>query len=1353
MIEAAAREFDLFVLHAAADAAFVHGYLLPAIDIDEADPRVMLPSRYELGSPTVTEVERAVRRSGTTLLVVSSASRGDRWTELGRVLAGTLGATGAHRLIPLLLDDAPVDLAIGALESLRFADRAGWDAEAARLRRLLGRAAPTGVRITCPYPGLRAFQAGDRERFFGRDRQVRELVQRLEDGARMLCIIGPSGSGKSSLVQAGVLPRLAAARFVVRTMRPGADPAAQLAQALDAAALDGAILDGAGRDGAGRDRPERPRVVLFIDQLEELFTLAAGPERARFIAALQACGNDPRCSIVAALRADFYGALMESELWPAVEYSRSELVPLRGKGLRDAIVLPAASAGAALEPELVERLCADAAAEPGALPLLQATLVELWDAFERRDGGGSAHRYLALADYERVGDGSTGIASALARRADVALAELTPAHRETARRVLLSLVSFGDGRAHTRRQQPIAALREREDPADLEQTLHALVARRLVTTGNGPSGPAIDLAHEALLTAWPTLRAWVETHGADEERKRALAGKVAEWKDARRGGFRDAKLLDAIELPDAERYLAHVAPRAGPVPELDQLIAHSRAELDALRRERDRAHRLLALSYEERGRQLLLEGTTMRALPYLHAARAVAETGAHAAASRSLRMLFAEAARTLPAITLAHRAPIERAAFSPDGRWIATASHDHTAAVWDVDTAVAVLAPLAHGGAVLDVAFGLDGTRLVTASADGSARVWSLASGELVAPPLEHAAKVHRACFSSDGETVLTASWDHTARVWSASSGAPISPPILHAGKIMCAQFSPDARRIVLAGAHHSAQVCDAATGERVFELAHADMVREAAFSADGAHILTASADRTAQLWDAATGTALRRLDHNASVIHAEFGARARILTAGRTEVRIWHLDNTAVAPAMVFAPRTPISCAAQSPGHRYLAIAFFDGTIQLSSAESGMPAAPQLEQVHHASSVAFSPGDQRLAAVLADGTARVWDLERACDAALPVAHAKGWLTCVAFDRDGTRLVTAGADRTARLWHAATGAPIGPALHHDHEILAAVFAPDGDRLVTVGSRVATLWNARTAQRTRALEHTEPVSMAAFRPDGAVLATAGRKGDVKIWDLRNDLAEPLHVHAHASALTGVWFSPDGAGLLTTCADGRARLWRDGAVPCAQCVRATSGTEGDRHTICFAHRDTVTHAAFDQDGARIATASRDRTARVWSVDGSPISPLLPHDDEVRRVAFSPDGTRVVTTSGAKVRVWDAGSGQLVLDALAHPRRVHAVRFSPDGAFLASACEDGNARLWDATTGRLIAPPLVHPRRVNDLAISPDGAYLATASGDPIGRIWRLPCDDRSLAEWTELVARCPYELVDAVLVERI
>jgi hypothetical protein len=205
-------------------------------------------------------------------------------------------------------------------------------------------------------------------------------------------------------------------------MRPAGDPMAQLARAL--ALAGGGDRDLPGAAAALRD-PARPRLALFVDQLEELLTLEDAAGRARFAAALRALGEDPRCWIITALRADFFGAFMESELWPEFEYGRCEVTPLRGRDLRDAIVMPAQTAGVVLDAALVERLVADTAAEPGALPLLQATLVELWDAFQRGPGASAANRYLILDDYERLGgEGRTAIATALARRADTALAVL-----------------------------------------------------------------------------------------------------------------------------------------------------------------------------------------------------------------------------------------------------------------------------------------------------------------------------------------------------------------------------------------------------------------------------------------------------------------------------------------------------------------------------------------------------------------------------------------------------------------------------------------------------------------------------------------------------------------------------------------------------------------------------------------------------------------------------------------------------------------------------------------------------------------------------------------------------------------
>jgi WD40 repeat protein len=1356
----ATSDFDLFVLHARPDGGFVRGYLLPALGLSEDSPRVMLPSKYELGRPVLMELERAIRTSRFTLLVVSRASRVDGWAEIGRLLAATLAESGEYRLIPLLLDDSPLELDIKYLVPLELQDRADWDAQATRLRRLLERPIPTEVRIACPYPGVAPFQRHDSGRFFGRDRMIHDIVQRMEDGARRLCIIGPSGCGKSSLIQAGVLGWLERGgtrgdRFVARTLRPGTDPLAQLARALSPRERSEGGEGGEHDRGDGGDRgdrgdrdlqlrdsvaallePGRPRLALFVDQLEELFTLEDGAVRARFAEALHALAEDPRCWVLAALRADFFGAFMESELWTDFEHGRCEVTPLRGRELRDAIAMPAQTAGVVLDTALVERLVADTAAEPGALPLLQATLVELWDALWHRAGAG-ASRYLILEDYEQLGgDGRTGIAAALARRADAALASLPPGRRDVARRVLLGLVSFGEGRTHTRRQQSLAVLREREDPDELDATVAALIERRLVTADTGPAGPTIDLSHEALITAWPTLRHWIEKYRADEERKRALTAKVLEWNEARRRGFEDAKLLDAVELLDAERYLAEGAASAGFVPGLAELVERSRAALEALRRQRDEARHLLALSYQERGRQLLLLGRPMGALPYLLRARELAETVGPRELSALLPMLFAEAARMLPLATIAHADRIERLAFSPDGARLATASRDRTARIWDAATGAPRCPPLSHGGAVLDIAFDDRGRRLVTACADGKVRIWNAVTGAELLPPLPHGTAAHLASFGAGGRTILTAAWDRTARLWDASTGEPRTPPLPHGGKIAAARLSPDGRQLVIAGAHRAARVWSADTGELQLELVHADIVRTAAFSADGARIVTASADRTARLWDARSGKELLAIAHGASVSRAELGPDGRhVLTTCDVAARVWDaVSGEPVSPPIEHAAR--IAGAAFSAGGEHVITASFDRTVRSSDATSGRPMALPFEHTREVLHVALDRGGRRVATATADGTARVWSVERALARSLALAHGRKWINSLAFDRGGARLATAGADGTVRLWQLAGETAAGPVLRHDHPVHTAAFSPDGTRLVAVAGPQAVLWDLETGARLRILEHERALSAAVLSPDGARLATACRDGTLRVWDARSAAREPRVIHAHPAPVTGAWFSPDGAGLASACADGHTRLWREG------------------HGLALLrHEDTVTHAAFSPDGRRIATASRDQTARVWDVaTGAACAPALRHADEVRRIAFSPDGARLLTVSGTTARVWDAASGRPAIDSLDHRGRVHAARFSPDGALIATASEDGTAWLWDTIAGKPVAPPFAHPERVNDLAFSPDGALIATASGDPIARVWRLEHDGRSLAAWSQLVTLCPYVLADDVLVER-
>ncbi|HEY0992321.1 MAG TPA: SpoIIE family protein phosphatase [Kofleriaceae bacterium] len=422
-------------------------------------------------------------------------------------------------------------------------------------------ASPARPRAGSPYPGMRPYAAGEAEHFHGRDAEIADLLGRLRAREREIYVVGPSGSGKSSLLAAGVLPRLAKGAsglgpFAIRSMRPGEHPATQLAE----------LLAHGGHSAA---------VLIVIDPLEELFTLATADEKARFLAMIAALRAEGRCVLILSLRADFYGDFMESPLWTdnRGRLSRIEVGPLRGAALRDVIAQPARNLGVAVEPELVERLLADAAGEPGILPLLQETLVELWD---RRQG-----QALTLTDYQSLGDRErSGLAVALSRRADATLRGFTPEQEAIARRILLRLVSFGEGRSDTRRQQPRSRLRAVDDaPAELEHVLRRMVADRLLVIDEGDDRePRVDLAHEVMITAWPTLAGWIHAWRTAEQRRRHLEQTAAQWVQRGRGA---GGLLDPGELAEVEAWRRTDSARElGESAELAELITASATERD-----------------------------------------------------------------------------------------------------------------------------------------------------------------------------------------------------------------------------------------------------------------------------------------------------------------------------------------------------------------------------------------------------------------------------------------------------------------------------------------------------------------------------------------------------------------------------------------------------------------------------------------------------------------------------------------------------------------------------------------------------------------------------------------------------
>lgn len=413
----------------------------------------------------------------------------------------------------------------------------------------------------CPYPGMVPFGPADAPYFYGREVEIARMVQLLRR-QRFMMVIGPSGSGKSSLVHAGLLPELennryfTTAHWLIRTMRPGAQPSDRLAETLGRndgkTDIDSEVID----DLLGA-HPPAEQLLLLVDQFEEVFTQAEREERLRFFATLQSVRQIENCALILTLRADFYPELMTSPLWPIDASQRVEVAPLRGETLREAIQRPAADVGVRIEERLVSQLLDDAADEPGVLPLLQETMRLLWDDVESRLLPFSAYERLRSVAHDKEGRPS-GLAVAIAMKADAALAELSPSQQAIARRIFLRLVQFGEGRADTRRQQPVSSLHSADDAISaFESTLEHLTDHRLLTRSGGLDGhpPKVDIAHEALIRGWSRLQGWVSERRDAEQTRRRLEDRTSEWT---RLGKKSGGLLDHTALAEAELWLDSV---------------------------------------------------------------------------------------------------------------------------------------------------------------------------------------------------------------------------------------------------------------------------------------------------------------------------------------------------------------------------------------------------------------------------------------------------------------------------------------------------------------------------------------------------------------------------------------------------------------------------------------------------------------------------------------------------------------------------------------------------------------------------------------------------------------------------
>ena len=1075
------------------------------------------------------------------------------------------------------------------------------------------RNAPLGVN---PYRSLDAFDEASSELFFGREALTGKLLQRLEallakgDPAppRLLTVMGPSGSGKSSVVRAGLIPAIAHSRFrklqgaEVAIIQPGRRPVEALAAVLarvitrdlapvaktlefEAAIRDratGDTHDGLSRIARARGTLQAPLIVV-VDQFEEVYTLvrpadekdevavkAAKDERSAFVRTLLHAASEPDTGVfvVLTLRSDFYGAVSEhADVSGAISESH-ELVPaMAADELVDVIRKPAALRGLVLPDTVVDQLVRQALDNPSALPLVQHALFRFWNAMTGaiNDPAKQAVAYDILSDL-----GGTMAATA----SQVMVALPSDADRALVWATFLRGVQLGEGVRDTKRRVQLAEILPRGTPvSDLRAALRDFVRERLLSMGGEVERPDegwVEITHESLIANWSELR---ERLNMDRSAER-FARRAQEAADLWRTGQGD--VWQGIDLTRLKDYAGTHA--------LTESQGVFLAASDRMARRRTwigcAAVILLALLFLGSASAAWLishqNGELVQANAAEVAQRKQAEEQREKAEAQT-RLAQLQEARAVSALA---RQETERGdamtgmlatlSVLPD-----TAKQDPRPRSAPAEMALLdawlhnreVMAMIGHTDYVGSASFSPDGKRVVTASWDKTARVWELSGPTPVSTVLAgHTGPVQSASFSPDGKRVVTASDDKTARVWELSGPTPVSTVLAgHTDRVWSASFSPDGKRVVTASVDKTARVWELSGPTPVSTVlaGHTDRVSSASFSPDGKRVVTASVDKTARVWELSGPTPVS------------------IVLAGHTDY---------------------VQSASFSPDGKRVVTASWDKTARVWELSGPTPVSTVLAgHTDYVGSASFSPDGKRVVTASVDKTARVWELSGPTPVSIVLAGHTDYVQSASFSPDGKRVVTASDDKTARVWELSGPTPVSTVLAgHTDRVWSASFSPDGKRVVTASvDKTARVWelSGPTPVSTVLAGHTDRVWSASFSPDGKRVVTASEDNTARVWELSGPTPVSTVLAGHTSQVSSASFSPDGKRMVTASVDKTARVWElSGPTPVS--------------TVLAGHTNAVWSASFSPDGKRVVTASDDKTARVWELSGpTPVSIVSP------------------------------------------------------------------------------------------------------------------------------------------------
>jgi WD40 repeat protein len=1206
-----------------------------------------------------------------------------------------------------------------------------------------------------PYRGWEPFEQVDAAVFFGRDAPIVHGLDelrgmRLAETKSLFVVLGPSGTGKSSFLRAGLLPRLAREdrRFtLLGIVRPGrnaltgdAGLAAAIWHARDKLSLSApslgeiktackgdiellrellieiqqAAADRLPDPVRGDEKPAPPTLILPLDQAEELFSADAGAQGAELMSLIRRLTARTDLQplsliVVATIRTDRYEVMQTHPELAGVE-SRvfDDLKPMPPTQFKEVITGPAARASEggrrlAISPDLVERLLVDAAEGADTLPMLSLTLARLY-----ADYGSTGE--LTVEQYEAMGG--------MRRVVETEINEILDADPDQRRHQLDCLrAAFIPWLATVNpdNDQPMRRMARYDDlPEESRPLIDALVAKRLLVKDQRDGQTVVEVALESLLRQWDELAEWLR----EQRHELMVADDVERADTAWRSNNKDsAWLLTGSRLADAEKVVGSstFTQRMNPVREY--IDASRQSENERLAAEEEHLHAELR-NAQERQADAEAHATDLRRRSRI--LRAVVAITAVVAVVAVVGLVYAMSARG-QAQDRFRQATGVRLVAEADGILDgsrpgsdARALHEllaanalspntfeqqlYSAAVKTFDTLRLIDTSTGTFGGALSpgAAFSPRGDRFVTAGDHGTLRMWDTQTGQQVGTDFTgHTQWVNDAVFSPDGHRLATTSDDRTVRLWNADTGEPIGRPMTgHEDEVWGVAFSPDGLMIASGSVDTTLRLWNANTGQPIGQpLRHPAKIVCVEFSPDGRRIVTGSYDGAVRIWDVGTGQ--------------QIGPPHRVHEDDMTEI---------------------VMDVAFSPDGRRLASAGAHGDVQIWDGETGLPiGGPLTGHGTQVMSVAFSPDGHRLADGSNDGAVRLWDVDTRQLLGAPMLGHKSAVFTLSFSPDGTRLLSGSQDGTIRLWDVGIRRPL---FGHIGGVSSVAVSPDGHRIASAGDDgTVRLWNADNGHLIGKplVASGQALTSVAFSPDGRRLATAGADGTVRIWDANAGTLVGAPINPGQGPLTSVAFSPDGRRVVIGGGNS-VRLWD-----------VQTGSPIGEPRI---HGELVHSVAFSPDGNRIVSGGMEKgyngTVRLWDANTGQLIRAVPiggADVVVFAVSYRPDGRRIAAAGAdGVIQRLDAGTLEKVGEPLqAHEDTVVALAYSPDGRTLASASLDETIRVWDVESGKQAADALIgHTDDVNSVAYSPDGQRVVSGSTDGTVRVWPAVASPKDLCD---------------------